>query len=172
MSMKQRIAITSLSLSAAGLVALVQHEGYTERAVVPTKGDRPTVGFGSTFREDGSPVQMSDRTTPVKALQRTLAYTASADEKLKACVKVPLHQVEFDILQNHGYQYGLTATCKSPMVRRANAGDYVGSCQGYLDYKMAAGYDCSALVNGKPNTRCWGVWERSLERFEKCMAAQ
>ena len=33
-------------------------EDYTDRAVIPTKGDVPTVGFGSTRHEDGSRVQM------------------------------------------------------------------------------------------------------------------
>lgn len=168
MSNRTRVAIASLSLSAAGLVGLVAHEGYTDRAVIPTKGDRPTVGFGSTFREDGSPVQMGDTTTPHKALQRTLAYTANADARLRACVKVPLYQLEFDLLQNQAYQYGIASTCNSVMVRRVNAGDYAGSCAGYLQYKFAAGYDCST----PGNTRCRGVWERSKWRYDQCMSVQ
>ena len=42
-----RVLVAGLSLSAAAFVGLAVHEGYTSRAVVPTKGDRPTVGFGS-----------------------------------------------------------------------------------------------------------------------------
>jgi lysozyme len=166
--MKARIAIAALTLSAAGLVGLVAKEGYTDTAVIPTKGDRPTVGFGSTFNEDGSPVKMGDKTNPVQALQRTLAYTAKADAKLKSCITAPLHQEEYDILQDQGYQYGLDSTCRSPMVRRVNAGDYAGSCRGYLEYKFAAGYDCST----PGNKRCWGVWVRSKERYDKCMSVQ
>ena len=168
MSKNQRIVIAALSLSAAGLVSLVGYEGYTENAVVPTKGDRPTVGFGSTFHKDGSPVQMGDKTNPVAALQRTLAYSANTDSKFRACVKVPLHQAEFDLLADHSYQYGIMATCKSPMVRRLNAGDYAGACRGYLEYKFSAGYDCST----PGNKRCAGVWARSIGRFDKCMAVQ
>ena len=140
---KARIAIAALSLSAAGLVGLVAKEGYTDSAVIPTKGDRPTVGFGSTFNADGSPVKMGDKTTPVKALERTLAYTGKADAKLKACITAPLHQEEYDIIQAQAYQYGLDSTCKSPMVRDINTGNYAGACAGYLQYKYAAGYDCS-----------------------------
>lgn len=172
LSKRTRIAIASLSLSAAGLVSLVAHEGYTDKAVIPTKGDRPTVGFGSTFREDGSPVQMGDTTTPAKALARTLAYVAKDGEALRSCVKVPLHQAEFDLLQNHSYQYGVKTTCSSVMVRRVNAGDYAGSCKGYLEYKKAGGYDCSTLIDGQPNKRCWGVWERSKWRHDQCMSVQ
>lgn len=49
-----RIAIGALALSAAGPVGLITHESYTGTAIVPVAGDRPTVGFGSTFRDDGS----------------------------------------------------------------------------------------------------------------------
>ena len=172
MSIKARIAIGLLSLSAAGFVARTVHEGYTDTAVIPTKGDRPTNGFGMTWREDGTPVQIGDKTNPVQALQRTLAYTEKADARLRQCVKAPLHQKEFDLLSDHGYQYGIEATCKSSMVRLVNAGDYAGACQAYLQYRFAAGYDCSTLVNGKADERCYGVYQRSKDRRDQCMAVQ
>lgn len=59
-----RSLVALLVLSAAGLVAIVSREGYTETAVIPTKNDRPTVGFGSTFHADGTPVRLGDRNTP------------------------------------------------------------------------------------------------------------
>jgi GH24 family phage-related lysozyme (muramidase) len=163
-----RAAITGLTLSAAALVALVTQEGYTDKAVIPVKGDVPTQGFGSTTHADGTPVKMGDTTTPVKALQRTLAYTEEQDSKIKSCVTAPLYQVEYDIMHDFGYQYGINALCKSSMVRLANAGDYAGSCKAYLSYRFVAGYDCST----PGNKRCPGVWKRSQARFAKCMEAQ
>lgn len=171
-SKRTRIAIASLSLSAAGLYTLVQNEWFTDTAVIPTKGDKPTVCFGMTQRPDGSPVRIGDKCAPVEGVKRTLNYTQRADSKLRECVKVPLHQVEFDLLADHAYQYGVEKTCTSSMVRSLNAGDYTGACAGYLLYKLAAGYDCSTVVNGLPNKRCWGVWERSTARYDKCMGAQ
>ena len=44
---KIRVAVGALSLSAAALIGLATHEGYTGKAVIPTKGDVPTVGFGA-----------------------------------------------------------------------------------------------------------------------------
>jgi lysozyme len=171
-SKRARIAIGSLVLSAAGLVAKVAHEGWAPVATLPTQGDVPTVCYGMTQRPDGTPVKLGDKCMPVEGLQRTLAYTAKAGDKLRECVKVPLHQEEFDLLDDHAYQYGVGSTCNSPMVRSLNVGDYVGACAGYLQYKRAGGYDCSTLVNGQHNKRCWGVWERSLGRYNKCMAVQ
>jgi lysozyme len=174
---RPRIAVAALSLSAAGLVGLASYEGWAPEAMIPVRGDVPTVGFGSTTRADGSPVQIGDKTTPVKALQRTLAYTQKADAQIKRCLTAPLHQEEYDEMADFGYQYGVPTLCRSQIVAKANAGDYAGSCEAYLSYRFIhAGkpnqYDCSTLVNGKPNKVCWGVWSRQLERRNKCMAAQ
>ncbi len=40
-----RRTVAGLTLSAAALVGIVLHEGYTDRAVIPVKGDVPTIGF-------------------------------------------------------------------------------------------------------------------------------
>lgn len=166
-----RIAITALAFSAAGFAGVAIQEGYTERAKVPTKNDRPTVGIGSTFRDDGSPVQLGDSIDPVRAIQRSVAHIAKDEAGLKRCVTGPMHQAEYDVLVDFVYQYGVYATCRSSMVRHTNAGHYADACNAYPLYKYSGGYDCSTLVNGKPNQRCWGVWTRNLERRARCLEA-
>ena len=163
-----RVIVAALSLSAAGLVGLVVEEGYTDRAVVPVKGDVPTVGFGSTVREDGSKVQMGDTTTPTTALARSLGHIQKDEAGLKRCVTAPLSQVEYDTLVNFTYQYGVVAACRSSMVRHINAGQYAQACDGYLLYRFVAGFDCAT----PGNKRCAGVWARSQERHQRCMEAQ
>lgn len=171
---RARIAVALLTLSASGLVGIVLHEGYTEKAVIPTKGDRPTVGHGSTFRDDGTPVQMGDTITPPKALARTRTHINNDEAGLKRCVTAPLNQVEYDILVDFAYQYGVARTCSSSMVANVNRGHYAAACGSYTAYRLSGTdrYDCSTLVNGKPNQRCWGVWQRNLERQAQCLAAQ
>ena len=167
--MIKRTHIAALSVSAALFVGLAAHEGYTDKAVIPTKDDRPTMGFGSTFKEDGTPVKMGDTTNPVQALQRTFNHIQKDEAGIKQCVTAPLFQHEYDVMVDFAYQYGTQALCKSSIVRLANAGDYAGSCNAYPRFRYAAGYDCSTLVNGQPNKRCWGVWTRQLERQKKCL---
>ena len=110
--------------------------------------------------------------TMSRALKRTLAHIQKDETRLKACVTAPLTQVEYDLLEDHAYQYGAATTCNSPMVKRANAGDYAGACRGYLEYKFIR-------INGKPydcstpgNRVCSGVWKRSVGRYDKCMGDQ
>jgi lysozyme len=162
-----RTAIGALSLSAAALVALITHEGWTERAVIPVKGDVPTVGPGLTKRPDGSPVQMGDTIKPVEGVQRSLAHIQKDEAGVKRCVTAPLSQSEYDLMVDFAYQYGPSALCNSSIVRLANAGDYAGSCKAYERFRFVAGRDCSVRSNG-----CYGVWLRSQERSATCMRAQ
>lgn len=163
-----RVAIAALSFSAAGFVGIAMQEGYTDRATVPTKNDRPTVGIGSTFRDDGSPVQMGDTIDPVRAIQRSVAHIAKDEAGLKRCVTGPMSQAEYDVLVDFAYQYGVPATCRSSIVRHINAGRYVEACNAYTLYKYSGGYDCS--IPG--NRVCSGVWKRNLERRDRCLGAQ
>lgn len=161
-----RTRIAGLSLSAAAFVALVSHEGYTDKAIIPVKGDRPTVGLGSTFRDDGTPVQMGDTITPVKAIQRSQAHIAKDETRLRQCVTAPLTQYEYDTLVDHAYQYGPAATCSSEVVRLTNLERYADACQAYLNWKRVGGRDCSIRSNG-----CYGVWLRSQARVQSCLGA-
>lgn len=162
-----RNAIAAMSVSAAAFFALMQQEGWTERAVIPVPGDVPTVGPGLTKRADGSPVQMGDMIKPLEGVQRSLAHIQKDEAGIKSCVTAPLSQEEYDGLVGFSYQYGVAALCKSSIVREANAGNYAASCEGYLKYRFVAGRDCSL-----PGTGCRGVWLRSQKRYQTCMAAQ
>lgn len=167
--MNIRIPVAAISISAAAFGALVSYEGWMGTAAVPTKNDRCTNGFGSTFKEDGSPVLCGESITPVQAVKRSLAHIAKDEAKLKQCVTAPMSQQEYDILIDFAYQYGTAATCKSSMVKSINAGDYAKACEGYTLYKLSGGFDCSLAANKKT---CGGVWTRNLERKAKCQAAQ
>lgn len=165
----ERRHVAALSASAALVVSLWVAEGYTDKAIIPVKGDVPTYGFGMTERADGTPVQLGDRTTPTEALQRSLAHVQRDENNLKKCVTVPLSQTEYDLMVDFAYQYGIRRLCNSSMVAKANAGDYAASCKGYLNYKKVGLTDCSLPAN---KTVCGGVWTRSVNRYNKCMGAQ
>lgn len=167
--MIDRRTAASLTLSASALIGIVMSESYTEKAVIPTKNDRPTVGFGSTFHEDGSPVRMGEKTTPVRALVMAQEHI-SKEEKLfrDSLPGVKLQQGEYDVYMNWTYQYGTGAWNASGMRRNLLAGNYGGACDALLLYKKSGGFDCS--IPG--NRVCAGVWTRQLKRHADCMALQ
>lgn len=170
---KVRILAGALTISAVAFVGRLAHESYVPEAMIPVKGDKPTVGFGMTWRPDGTPVQMGDKTTPVEALQRSLVHVQRDESALKQCLTAPLYQAEFDMLIDHAYQYGTAATCKSSMVRHSNAGRYAQACEAHLEWRkirLPSGvlFDCST----PGNKVCGGVWKDARRRHRVCTEAQ
>jgi lysozyme len=166
---KVRIAVSGLSVSAALIVALAVGEGYVGEAMIPTKDDRPTVGFGSTFKADGTPVKMGDRTDPVRALMTMHAHLSREERAFRTSLPgVALTQGEYDLYMDFVYQYGTATWSSSSMRRQLLAGEYRAACDALLKYRFAAGFDCST----PGNKRCAGVWARQQERHAKCLAEQ
>lgn len=160
-----RVIAAALTISTTGLSFLVKNEGFTDRAVIPIPGDRPTYGYGSTFKADGTPVKMGDRISEPEArklLHSTLKNQYEAGIH-KCAGDIPMHQYEFDALVDAAYNLGVSTVCKSGMVRHFRAGEYEKGCQFFLKYKYAAGKDCSL-----PESKCMGVWKRRLAQVELC----
>ncbi len=177
-----RIAVATLGLSMAGFIGLTMKEGYTDKAVIPTKGDVPTIGFGSTVHEDGRRVQMGDTITPVRALRTAQAHINRDETQFRASLPgVSLTQGEYDLYLDFTYQYGIGNWRSSSMRRRLLEtrtatpaqlpGLYRAACDALLAWKKQAGRDCSLPQNWGPKG-CKGVWTRQQERHAKCLAEQ
>jgi lysozyme len=151
--MKARIVIGALTLSASALVGIAVHEGYRGEAYIPVKGDKPTLGYGTT---DG--VKPGDTIEPVQALVRKLADVQRFEGALKQCVRVPLHQHEYDAFLSLAYNIGPGAFCGSTLVRRLNAGDYAGACAEILRWDRFRGEPLRGLTLRRQaeNRQCLG----------------
>ena len=149
-----RRLIAALALSATGLVGIVAHEGYTDRAVIPVKGDVPTIGFGTT-----GGVKMGETITPPKALARALTDVQKFEGALKQCVTVPLHQHEYDAFVSLAYNIGEGAFCRSTLVRELNKANYLGACREILRWDYANGQRLPGLTKRREAEyrQCLGV---------------
>lgn len=180
MSTGARIVVAALSLSIVGFSARLAHEGYTDRAIIPTLGDVPTVGFGSTVHEDGRRVQLGDRIDPVSAVRTAVAHFARDEAQIKSCIghQTLLSPAEFDVYSELVYNVGAHTFCTNKagglgvIPKRLRAGDYRGACEAILEYRYAAGYDCTTLIDGQPNKRCFGVWLDRQRLHAQCIQAQ
>lgn len=170
MTIRQRIAVSLLAVSAAGFATWQASEGFTPSPIIPTKGDVPTIGHGSTRYEDGKRVTMQDPPITRERAAILARNLLTADEKLFAASLpgVSLHPEEFDLYMDFIGQYGIGNWRGSAMRRELIAGNFAGACEALLLYRYAGGFDCST----PGNRRCSGVWTRQLERHEKCMAVQ
>lgn len=142
MSLKRRLVVGALSLSAAGLVGIAGYEGYSDEAYIPITGDVPTIGYGST-----TDVQKGDTITPPKALERLMRDVGVAESAIGRCVKVPLYQHEYDAFASFAYNIGSEAFCSSTLVKKLNSGDHEGACQELKRWVYVDGRRVQGLVN-------------------------
>lgn len=143
MGIKQRIAIGAATLSAAGLLAITGYEGYSDRGYIPIEGDVPTAGWGHTC--DG--VEVGQKVTPDQALTWLKGDTSEAEAAVKRCVKVPLSQGEMDAYTSLAFNIGSGAFCSSTLVKKLNAGDYIGACEEIRRWVYSGGKKVQGLVN-------------------------
>ena len=147
---RNRTTIAALVLSAASLVGIAVHEGYVEVATPPVRGDVPTNGFGHTGVKAGA------KTTPVRALVMLLDDINRHSAIVKSCVKVPLHQYEYDAYVSLALNIGpgkvgkdgfcVNKEGKTAIIpRRLNAGDYKGACEAILMYGNFKGKPLAGL---------------------------
>ena len=160
-----RFSLVLLALSAAGLLGIVNFEGYSTTAVAPVPGDKPTYGFGSTARADGSPVKAGETITPPKAIELAVRQAQVKESAIKRCVKVPLAQYEYDAYISLAYNIGESKFCASTLVAKANALDYAGACAEILRWSYFQGKDCTAKENQK---LCGGIGKRRLLEAARC----
>jgi lysozyme len=136
-----RAPIISLGISGIALVGLLVAEGYRDNAYIPVAGDVPTIGFGTTQN-----VRMGDKITVPQALNRALVDVQKFEGAMKRCVKVPLHQYEYDAYLSLTYNIGEGAFCRSTLVRKLNAGDYEGACKQILRWNNFQGRPLRGLT--------------------------
>lgn len=149
-----RSSVAALSLSASALVGIALSEGYRDTAYVPVAGDVPTIGFGTT-----NGVKMGDRITPPQALARALKDAQRYEGALRQCVRVPLHQYEYDAYVSLSYNIGPGAFCNSTLVKKLNTGDYTGACREILKWDR---------MNGKPIP---GLTRRRQQEYALCVGS-
>lgn len=154
MNVGTRFAVAGMSLTAAGLVALANFEGFAPEAYVPVPGDVPTIGFGST-----AGVEIGDKISVTGALNRLQKDVRKAEDAVKSCVTVPLTQNQFDAFISLSYNIGGSAFCNSTLVRKLNSGNYQGACAELKRWVYVDGRVVQGLVNRREAEylRCIGA---------------
>lgn len=179
--------------TAATLSAWMTHEGLVTKPMIPVQGDRPTIGYGATYYEDGTAVSMDDPEITIERAQ-ALAQFHITDIYMRCVEKslgdTPIHPKELQIATDFAGQYGCGAwNSPSSPLASYKQGNYTQACTKYLGYKFMTSdknlgpgwtpytlksgvsryrYDCSRAGNKV----CMGVWTRSLGRYNDCMELQ
>lgn len=148
------MTVAALAVSAAGLVAVANFEGFRSEAYKDVAGV-PTIGYGET-----AGVKMGQTTTPDRALVQLLKSLNNHSDQIKQYIKVPLSQNEFDAYSSFAYNVGVGNFRSSTLLKKLNAGDYEGACSELLKWKYAGGKVQAGLV------------KRRQEEYRTCMGEQ
>ena len=135
----RRLPVAALAFSASALVSIALHEGYSPTAVPPVAGDVATGGFGSTRREDGTPMRLNEKVPPQRALVLLLADATKFEQAVKRCAPVPMHPHELSAYVSLAYNIGESAFCGSTLAKKLQALDYAGACHEILRWDKFRG---------------------------------
>jgi len=178
MSVNKRPLATTVVGGTAFIAMLVAgikvHESWTETPVIPTRGDVPTIGHGTTVYPDGTRVKMGDPPITRQQAEAFVYDHVSKDVERFSKTIQGLHMWPHEVYASldFTYQFGMARwTPNSSMLKNFKAGNYQKACDSFLLYRRQGGRDCSDPIAGgwgKP-WGCKGVWLRQQQRHQLCL---
>jgi lysozyme len=146
----------SRRISPQGIAFIKRYEKCSLKAY-QHKGDRPTIGWGNTFYEDGSPVKLGDAITQNRADLLFLNIIRNFEQEVDSLVTSEVNQNQFDALCSFAYNVGTDIDADT----------------------IAEGLGDSTLlkyVNANPNDKRiageFGKWISKGTQFEKGLTAR
>lgn len=143
-----------MNLSPVGIKLLQDFESLRLTAYLdPGSADgRPiTIGWGTTYYEDNSPIKRGDVITRERADSLLAMHVREAEEKVRSLVTAPLTQGQFDALVS--FQYNTGDLARSTLLKRLNAGDVDGTATEFDRWIFNDGKEMRGLVNRRKAER-------------------
>ena len=110
----------------------------------------PTIGYGTTYYQDGRRVRISDApVTEAQATELLLANLGRYERAIEDALRVDVTQNQFDALVCWAFNVGVSAAQNSTLMRKLNSGDYLGAADQFLRWNKAGG----VVLNGLSRRR-------------------
>ena len=132
--------------SPRGLERIKDFEGFSSTSYLCV-AKIPTIGWGNTFYEDGTKVKLGDQISKTDAL-KLLEVVANRDfaDKIFPSIKVKVSQSQFDAMVSLAYNIGAGAFLKSTLLKKVNAGDFIGASEEFLKWNKSGGKELLGLT--------------------------
>lgn len=137
-----------MKISNNGLDLIKEFEGFSSTPYLcPAK--IPTIGYGSTYYEDGTKVTLKDKAITEQRATELLEFIANKtfSENINKVVKAPLNQNQFDALVSFAYNIGNKNFNWSTLLKKLNLSDYEGASSEFLRWNQANGKILNGLVS-------------------------
>ena len=134
-------------LSAKGRKFIQGYEQLRLKAYMPTKNDRPTIGWGTTVYPSGKPVQMGDVITATQADEYFMYDVRKFEDYVNEIITRELTQNQFDAVVSLVYNIGMGAFRDGSVDDKINAGDDAAALATWAKYVNQAGIRLQGLVN-------------------------
>jgi lysozyme len=110
-----------MKIDKKGLSLIAEFEGLSLKPYKCSAGV-PTIGFGSTYYENGTRVQMSDLPITKQRAEQLLQHTADRfASKVVNLIKKPVTQNQFNALVSFAFNVGSGALASSTLLKLVNA---------------------------------------------------
>lgn len=107
----------------------------------------PTIGYGTTYYEDGKKVTMQDPDiTETRAEELLVKHIETFAKEVEAVIKVSLTDNQFAALVSFAYNLGTPNLKSSTLLRKLNAGDYAGAANEFERWNKAGGKVLAGLT--------------------------
>jgi len=109
-----------MTTSQNGINLIKSFEGCSLKAYALGDG-KITIGYGNTFYEDGSPVQMGDEITQERADALLLLIIPQFEKGVSDTITADINQNQFDALVDFSYNLGNGSLAQSTLHNEVNA---------------------------------------------------
>ena len=136
-----------MKISSKGLELIKEFEGLSLKPYLDVV-NIPTIGWGNTFYEDGTKVTLKDQPVTKERANELLEVIANRDfaDKIFPSIKVKVTQNQFDAMVSLAYNIGAGSFLKSTLLKKVNAGDFIGASNEFLRWNKAGGKELLGLT--------------------------
>lgn len=107
----------------------------------------PTIGYGTTFYEDGRKVSLQDpQITEARAEQLLATHLSTFAAKVEKMVTAPLTDNQFAALCSFAYNCGPANLAASTLLKKLNKQDYAGAAAEFEKWNKAGGKVLAGLT--------------------------
>lgn len=103
----------------------------------------------------GPDIVRTKRYTPAECAQYLKDELGTHGAGVLKCTHVPLSRNQYEAFTLFAYNVGTAAFCSSSLLKKLNAGDYVGACHGLMAWNKARVNGVLTAVNGLTRRRAF-----------------